>query len=92
MLYGMTAEEEPNWAMITDDELERTVREIQELTPNIGQARLLGALRSRGLNIQRRRVRNCLRSINNNNGNNNNNNNNNTSSHENELQCVLQLI
>ena len=63
ILYGMTTEEEPNWAMITDDELERTVREIQELTPNIGQARLLGALRSRGLNIQRRRVRNCLRSI-----------------------------
>ena len=88
MLYGMIAEEEPNWAMITDDELERTVREIQELTPNIGQARLLGALRSRGLNIQRRRVRNCFRSINNNNGNNNNS----TSSHENELQCVLQLI
>ncbi|CAB3995673.1 Retrovirus-related Pol poly [Paramuricea clavata] len=63
ILYGMTTEEEPNWAMITDDELERTVREIQELTPNIGQARLLGVLRSRGLNIQRRRVRNCLRSI-----------------------------
>ena len=59
----MTTEEEPNWAMITDDELERTVREIQELTPNIGQARLLGALRSRGLNIQQRQVRNCLRSI-----------------------------
>ena len=32
ILYGMTAEEEPNWAMITDDELERTVREIQKLT------------------------------------------------------------
>ena len=49
ILYGMTAEDEPSWAMITDDELERTVREIQELTPNIRQARLLGALRSRGL-------------------------------------------
>ena len=34
----MTTEEEPNWAMITDDELERTVREIRELIPNIGQA------------------------------------------------------
>ena len=59
----MTAEEEPNWATITDDELERTVREIQQLTPNIGQAQLLGALRSKSLNIQRKRVRNCLRSI-----------------------------
>ena len=38
ILYGMTTEEEPNWAMITDDELERTVREIRELIPNIGQA------------------------------------------------------
>ena len=63
ILYGMTAEEEPKWETITDDELERTVRAIQQLTPNIGQARLLGALRSRGLNIQRKRVRNCLRSI-----------------------------
>ena len=33
----MTTEEELNWAMITD-ELERTVREIRELIPNIGQA------------------------------------------------------
>ena len=39
-------------AMITDDELERTARQIQDLTPNIGQVRLLGAVRSRGLNIQ----------------------------------------
>ena len=35
----------------------------EELTPNIGQARLVGALRSRGLYIQRRRVRNCLRTL-----------------------------
>ena len=39
------------------------MKEIQELTPNIGQARLVDALRSRGLNIPRRRVRNCLRTL-----------------------------
>ena len=55
----MTGDEEPSWTQISDD----LVQEIEELTPNIGQARLLGALRSRGLNIQRWRVRNCLRTL-----------------------------
>ena len=54
----MTGDEEPSWTQISDNDLEKIVQGIQELTPNIGQARLLGALRSRGLNIQRWRVRN----------------------------------
>ena len=62
-IYGMTGDEEPSWTQISDNDLEKIVHEIQELTPNIGQARLLGALRSRGLNIQRWRVRNCLRTL-----------------------------
>jgi len=62
-IYGMTGDEEPSWTQISDNDLEKIVQEIQELTPNIGQARLLGALRSRGLNIQRWRVRNCLRTL-----------------------------
>ena len=62
-MYGMTDHEESSWTQISDSDLERIVQEIQELTPNIGQARLLGALRSRGLNIQRWRVRNCLRTL-----------------------------
>ena len=63
MMYGMTGDEDVSWTKISDTDLEKTVQEIQDLTPNIGQARLLGALRSRGLNIQRWRVRNCLRTL-----------------------------
>jgi len=62
-IYGMTGDEEPSWTQISDNELEKIVQEIEELTPNIGQAPLLGALRSRGLNIQRWWVRNCLRTL-----------------------------
>ena len=39
------------------------VNEIRSITPNIGQKRLAGALRSRGLRIPRSRVRTCLREI-----------------------------
>ena len=63
LMYGITDLEESSWTQISDSDLDRIVQEIQELTPNIGQARLLGALRSRGLNIQRWRVRNCLRTL-----------------------------
>ena len=63
LMYGVTDQEELRWTQITDSDLENIVKEIQELTPNIGQARLVGALRSRGLNIPRRRVRNCLRTL-----------------------------
>ena len=62
-MYGMTDLEESSWTQITDSDLNRIVQEIQELTPNIGQAQLLGALRSRGLNIQLLQVRNCLRAL-----------------------------
>ena len=34
---------------------------MRSITPNIGQRRLLGALRARGFRIQRWRVRNCIR-------------------------------
>ncbi|KAK2547436.1 hypothetical protein P5673_032563 [Acropora cervicornis] len=44
-------------------ELEKVVQEIQTLTPNIGQERLLGALRSTELNVQRWGVMNCLRTL-----------------------------
>ena len=63
-IYGMSGNGDPSWTQISDNVLEKIVQEIQELTPNIGQARLLGPLRSRGLNIQRWRVRNCLRILN----------------------------
>lgn len=51
------------WSTITDDELERLVQDIRNITPNIGERRLMGALRSRGLRVQRCRVRECLRKI-----------------------------
>jgi len=62
-MYGTTNLEESSWTQITDSDFNRIVQEIQELTLTIGQARLLGALRIRGLNIQRWRVRNCLRAL-----------------------------
>ena len=54
------------YSSVTNDELDVIYRSITNsassgpLTPNIGR-RFIGALRSRGLNIQRRRVSECLR-------------------------------
>jgi hypothetical protein len=42
-----------NFIISTDEQLIREVGEIRHLTPNIGQRRLLGALRARGIRIQR---------------------------------------
>ena len=39
------------------------MNEIRSITPNIGQKRLVGALRSRGLRVPRSRVRTCLREV-----------------------------
>lgn len=46
-----------------DEQLRTITNEIRIITPNIGQKRLVGALRSRGLHIPRRRVRVCLREV-----------------------------
>ncbi|XP_044171565.1 uncharacterized protein LOC122955897 [Acropora millepora] len=54
---------ELSWSRISDNELKQIMCDIQTLTPGIGQTRMLGALRSRGLKIQRWRVRQCLREI-----------------------------
>ena len=56
-------EENPQWSPISDEELERTVREISTTTPNIGERRLMGAIRSRNIHVQRRRIRECLRRV-----------------------------
>ena len=48
MMFGITGDEDLSWTQISDTDLEKIVQEIQTLTPNIGQERLLGALRSRG--------------------------------------------
>ena len=43
--------EELSWSSVSDDDLKQMMSEIQTLTPGIGQTRMLGALRSRGLKI-----------------------------------------
>ena len=54
------------YSNVSDNELDILYRSITTsassgpLTPNIGRRRLIGALRSRGLHIQRRRVSECL--------------------------------
>ena len=54
---------------ISDDELDEIYRSITGdsstglLTPNIGRRRFIGALRSRGLNVQRWRIAECLRRV-----------------------------
>ena len=56
-------EETSQWSQISEVELENTVKEIRTLTPNIGERRLVGALRCRHIRVQRRRVRDCLRRL-----------------------------
>ena len=51
------------WSSISDNDLKQIMCDIQTLTPGIGQTRMLGALRSRALKIQRWRVRQCFREI-----------------------------
>ena len=41
--------------------MKEVVNQIRQVTPNIDQQRLQGALRARGLKVQRSRVRQCLR-------------------------------
>ena len=55
--------EQRSWSDISDEQLESTVQDIRKVTPNIGERRLVGALRSRGIHIQRWRVRQCLRQV-----------------------------
>ena len=45
--------DDSNFSAISDDELKNVMRAIQETTPNIGQSRMMGALRSRGSAVQR---------------------------------------
>ena len=52
-----------NFSDISEADLCEVIESIRFLTPNIGQSRLLGALRCRGFRIQRWRVRHCLRKL-----------------------------
>ena len=55
--------EDLSWSSVSDDDLKQIMYDIQKLTPGIGQTRMLGALRNRGLKIQKWRVRQCFREI-----------------------------
>jgi hypothetical protein len=52
-----------NFSDISEVDLCEVIESIRFLTPNIGQSRLLGALRCRAFTIQRWRVRHCLRKL-----------------------------
>lgn len=56
-------DETSQWSEISEEELDNVVREIRTLTPNIGERRLMGALRCRHIRVQRRRMRNCLKRL-----------------------------
>lgn len=70
--FGISEEFE-QYSVISDHELDQIYKEITAantnvsnggfLTPNIGKRRFIGALRSRGLRVQRWRVSNCLRRL-----------------------------
>ena len=55
--------EEQSWSTINDDELQNVMQEIMSITPGIGQTRMLGALKSRGIKVQRSRVRVLMREL-----------------------------
>lgn len=52
-----------SFSNISDDDLDRIVRNILHVTPRIGYRLVQGALRQRGLQIQRRRVLEALRRV-----------------------------
>ena len=54
--FGMPVGQNYNFSSISSDELDRLVREILTTTPQSGLYLIIGALRSRGIYVQRRRV------------------------------------
>ena len=66
--FGLT-DEFKNYSDISDNELDQIYASIAgrpdegPCTPNIGRRRFIGALRSRGLNVQRWRVSDCLHRV-----------------------------
>lgn len=56
-------DDEQQWSSISEAELREMMREIMNITPGLGQTRMLGALKSRGIKVQRSRVRILLREL-----------------------------
>ena len=58
-LYGIS----DSLTTVPDDVLAATMQQIRSITPNIGQTRMIGALRARGIFVTRERVRTMLRRL-----------------------------
>ena len=54
---------ENNFTEITDEELDREVQQILNLTPYSGETYVRGSLKGRNINVQRFRVRESLKRI-----------------------------
>ena len=52
-----------HWSSLSDEELKEIMQQIMTVTPGIGQTRMVGALKSRGIRVQRFRVRVLLREL-----------------------------
>ena len=48
------------YTQITDDELDAVINEILHITPEAGEHLVIGALRSRGISLQRYRIREAI--------------------------------
>jgi hypothetical protein len=51
------------FSSISDEELNRVIREIKEVHPDVGEVMMMGHLRSRNICVQRSRMRNILHSV-----------------------------
>ena len=61
--FQIDDEEEMNWSSAGNGELREIMQEILSVTPGIGQTRMLGALHSRGIRVQRWKVREMMREL-----------------------------
>ncbi|XP_071855243.1 uncharacterized protein [Apostichopus japonicus] len=61
--FGMSTVAGSNHSSISDDELDQLLREILRVSPHSGEVVLIGALRGRGIQIQRSRLRQAIRRV-----------------------------
>lgn len=61
--FQLNDEGDMNWSCIGNDDLREIMQEIMTVTPGIGQTRMLGALHSRGIRVQRWKVREMMREL-----------------------------
>ena len=61
--FGMSSNSQAFYSSICDNDLDQIVRGILHTTPRIGYRLVQGALRQRGMNVQRHRVLDSLRRV-----------------------------